>query len=119
MLRLALIERAFPLLGAVVKYGSYCFIAYFAFQALSQFAGESTQAALAFSYLTSEATGVTISISLTVNVMLYIWGRNEKKLRQSTVERLHGRIKELETQLDPKRSTSGLTARGTTHPNDV
>jgi hypothetical protein len=46
------------------------------------------------------------------------WGTAERMLRHRKVNYLQGRIKELEEQIDPKRSTSGLTTKGRTHPRD-
>lgn len=46
------------------------------------------------------------------------WGFTERRLRHSTVDRMQGRIRELETAHDPKRTSSGLTTRGKTHPED-
>lgn len=47
-----------------------------------------------------------------------VYGRAQSKLRKSAVERLHGRIKDLETQIDPTRTSSKLTPRGDTNPGD-
>jgi hypothetical protein len=46
------------------------------------------------------------------------WGFVERRLRHRKVEQLQGRIKQLETMIDPDRSTSGLTPAGRTNPLD-
>ena len=46
------------------------------------------------------------------------WGWKERKLRQNTVRQLQGHITRLETQIDPNRTSSGLTTEGKTHPRD-
>ena len=46
-----------------------------------------------------------------------VYGLAQRKLRRDTIERLQGRIKELEREHDPNRSSSNLTIRGTT-PTD-
>jgi hypothetical protein len=46
-----------------------------------------------------------------------LWQR-ERRLKRNDVRRLHGRIKELETLLDPARTSSGLTETGDT-PRDT
>ena len=47
------------------------------------------------------------------------YGAFQKKLRQSTIERLQGRITELETLVDSSRTSSDLTPRGETRPEDI
>lgn len=47
-----------------------------------------------------------------------VWGAAERVLRHRKVNYLQGRIKELEQNIDPGRTTSGLTTKGRTHPRD-
>lgn len=48
-----------------------------------------------------------------------IWfGRRERKLRKDTVEKLHQYQKLWEERIDPKRTSSLLTPRGDTRPED-
>ena len=46
------------------------------------------------------------------------YGLRHRKLRGDNVERMAGRIAEMEKLLDPKRSSSRLTPRGKTRPED-
>jgi len=46
------------------------------------------------------------------------WAIVERGLRHRKVEYLQARVVTLEQQLDPNRSSSGLTAKGQTHPAD-
>jgi len=46
------------------------------------------------------------------------WGFTERKLRHSTVNRIQGRMTELEIRVDPNRTSSGLTPEGKTNPSD-
>lgn len=46
------------------------------------------------------------------------YGYTERRLRQSAIKRLHNRVKELETMIDPNRTSSGLTVEGKTNPQD-
>lgn len=48
-----------------------------------------------------------------------LYGLRQKKLRRDTIQTQSGRIIELEQRLDPKRSSSKLSERGTTRPEDV
>jgi hypothetical protein len=47
-----------------------------------------------------------------------IWAMAERWLRHRKVNYLQGRIKDLELNIDPGRSTSGLTTKGRTNPRD-
>lgn len=47
-----------------------------------------------------------------------IWAVAERWLRHRKVNYLQGRIKELELNIDPGRTTSGLTTKGRTNPRD-
>jgi hypothetical protein len=47
-----------------------------------------------------------------------VWAIVERKLRQRTILRMHPRIKQLETMIDPGRTTSNLTPKGETNPMD-
>ncbi len=46
------------------------------------------------------------------------YGMRERKLRRETIERLSKRITDLEKLVDPSRTSSHLTVRGTTNPED-
>jgi hypothetical protein len=59
-----------------------------------------------------------VSIFVTLAGGAGAWAVAERLLRQRMIVRLHTRIKELETQVDPGRSSSGLTRRGQTNPQD-
>ena len=48
--------------------------------------------------------------------ILYGYFQRREKLRKTTY--LQGRIRELETRVDPSRSTSGLQTDGSTNPED-
>lgn len=47
-----------------------------------------------------------------------VWAICERALRHRKVEKMQGRIRELETQIDPKRTSSGLLTTGKTNPSD-
>lgn len=80
--------------------------------------------------LAGKNTFSDISIGLTTDFKMdkwvaYIFGTGgvgygylQRRLRKSTVENMHGRTKELEEKIDPKRSSSNLTSRGDTRPED-
>lgn len=51
-------------------------------------------------------------------IVLLLWAILERRLRQSKTVTLTERIAELETRLNPNRTSSGLTPQGLTHPKD-
>lgn len=77
-------------------------------------------------HLAGQVTTATIDIPFMNGVLGAIvggggmvYGHKQNKLRKNTVERLQNRIKELENRIDNRRSSSGLTNRGDTHPEDI
>ena len=48
-----------------------------------------------------------------------VYARGIERLRKDTIERLHGRIAELEHKFDVDRSSSKLTSRGETNHADL
>ena len=47
------------------------------------------------------------------------YGRLQSKAKKDAIELYHPRVKKLEEALDPKRSSSELTKRGNTRPEDL
>jgi hypothetical protein len=77
-------------------------------------------------HLAGQETNATINIDFMGNVLAglfggggVVYGKQQNELRKKTIERLQKRIKELEGKIDNSRSTSGLTERGETHPEDI
>lgn len=78
--------------------------------------------------LSGLSTAADIQLSFLVDISVYIawlagaggvgYGLHQRKLRRDTVERLQARITELESEVDPGRTSSGLTGRGDTNPED-
>lgn len=100
----------------LIFWGAVVLICRYATIAIQAFAGKETLANVAFN------VGGTVEVSVTlawiVGVAGVVYGRRERRLRRDAVERLHGRIAELEAQIDPGRSSSRLTPRGDTRPED-
>jgi hypothetical protein len=98
------------------KWGFFAYLAYEARLAIVAFAGKATLAGLIVS-LGANAT-IAIGASWAVSIGVGIWVFLERRLRKGTVERLTLRIKELELSIDRRRSSSQLTPRGDTRPED-
>jgi|ERR1044072_1759065 hypothetical protein len=98
------------------KWGFFAYLAYQGRLAIAAFAGKATLTGLIVS-LGANAS-VVIGASWSVSIGIAIWVFLERRLRKGTVERLTLRIKELELSIDRRRSSSQLTPRGDTRPED-
>lgn len=101
----------------VAKWAALGFIAYCAYLSVASLAGRSTNADIVVNVLSDIRISQALAWLLAAGGISY--GRVQRRLKKGTVERLQGRIKELETRVDPKRSSSGLTVRGDTNPEDI
>lgn len=108
--RLLLIDKTFDLAMALVKLGIPCWALVNVVQAL---AGQETVVNVAMQYFSKggnlfpwAATGGTAA-----------WAYGERKFRHKKVASMSKHIKDLEERIDPKRTSSGLTAEGKTPSN--
>jgi hypothetical protein len=88
-------------------------IGYLCIQALS---GQQTFADIGVSVLADVRISQALAWLLGGGGVAY--GLGQRKLRRDTVERLQGRNQRLERERDPRRSSSQLTPRGETNPED-
>lgn len=120
---------------ALVKYGVFLGLGYFGFRSVKEIAGQITVADIKaiIEIVWSEKAGDSAPQSLfqhlsywligtilpwLLGIAGFIYGRNQKKLRGQTFDRLQGRIKDLELRIDPNRSTSGLDGGEETNDAD-
>ena len=103
----------------VCKYGWPCICAYFAFRIVAVLAGQTTEASFGMKLAVSIFGNDKImkGICTIVSGGSIGYGVGQKRLRQRDIQRLTVRPRQLETVIDPNRTTSGLTAKGTT-PDD-
>jgi len=59
-----------------------------------------------------------LTISYVLTGAAAAWALLERKLKGDTIKRLSARNQELEKRIDPDRTSSGLSERGTTRPGD-
>lgn len=109
-------EGVIQVLLAIVRFGALVLLGYWAFLAVKEIAGSSTDASIAVEFLANFNVSVTLAWAAAVGGILF--GFVQRHLRRNTVERLQGRITDLETERDPNRSSSELTRRGETRPED-
>jgi hypothetical protein len=93
-------------------------IFYFFFHCIEQFAGTSTQMDVSVSFLVRAVAELKFAIAITLAGAACAWAAVERRLRKRAIVNMGGRIVELETIIDPERSSSGLTQWGGTHPRD-
>ena len=109
-------EAATSVVNNLTRWGGLTAIAYFAYRAIDSLAGEATTADIGLGFLTS--IKVSTATSWATGLCGVAYGLLQRALRKNTIERLQSRITELESKVDPKRSSSKLTARGDTRPED-
>lgn len=112
------VDQWYLTLRTAIRGGCAVAVAYFGFEALKHFAGESTRVDVALSLFLSAIAEMKVFALLSLTGAACAWGFLERALRHRKVERMQGRIRELETLIDPNRSSSGLTPAGRTHPED-
>ena len=91
-----------------------CF--YFFTSALNNLSGKTTTANIVVDFLGSVSISDFVGIVFGAGGVIY--GMIERRQRQKMIDRLHGRVKKMEQQIDPKRSSSNITTFGDTHPDD-
>lgn len=103
---------------AKVAIPSLCFVwvAKLISDALVAFAGQQTDASIAVNLATSIQLDRWAAWLIAFFAISY--GVNQRRLRQINIERLAGKPAELEKRLDNKRTSSGLTPKGTTRKED-
>lgn len=91
-------------------------IVFFAYKTVATLAGETTVADIGIKVLADVRFSEVFAWIFGASGVGYGW--RQRKLRRDTIERLSGRQQALEKGIDPKRSSSELTTRGDTNPED-
>jgi hypothetical protein len=101
----------------LIRYTALVLCVYLGSESIQALAGQTTEANILVKFLgefnVSQGAAVLFGAAGTM------YGLAERRQRQKMIERLHSRIKYLERQIDPKRSSSNLTETGDTNPRDV
>lgn len=115
-LAIEIVDQRFTTYRTVIRTIGWCFALFMAKEALVSLAGQTTN--LVVSATLSVLADFKFVISITLAGSCAAWALVERALRHRKVEKLAGRIRELETAMDPKRSSSNLTPKGKTNPKD-
>jgi hypothetical protein len=103
-------------LNNAICYGGLVGIFYFIYQSVAVLAGKATVADIGIKFLAELGISEALAWLLAGGGMLYGFG--QRRLRKNTIERLQSRNQSLEQSLDPNRTSSRLTPRGDTRPED-
>jgi hypothetical protein len=103
------VHLAFPWLSLVA-------IFFFTYLMVVQLAGKTTLAEFGVKVLADIKLPQVLAYLFGVGGLGY--GIGERHLRHKKVAHMEGHIKTLEAAFDPSRSSSGLTRKGTTRPED-
>jgi len=93
-------------------------LAFFGYKSIEALSGTTTVADIGLSLRTFASVKVSQLVAWMFGAGGVAYGLGQRRLRRDTVERLQGRIKRYETLVDPDRSSSSLTPRGETRPED-
>ncbi len=91
-----------------------CYLATMVYLSVRELAGKTTLANMG---LVADVSIGSIAQGV-VTVIAIVYGYKQKTLRQKTVAEMGARVEEVETRIDPTRTSSGLTRIGTTNPED-
>lgn len=105
-------------LREVVKWCGRGFLAYMAFLSIKALAGATTQTDIKIAVDLFESLDLVHILAVLFGVGGIGYGNFERWLRKKNIKRLGPRIKQLEKQLDHRRTSSGLSDGGGTHPLD-
>lgn len=109
-------EGVYGVLDTFCKYGFIALVFYFIYMTFDAIAGKNTDASLMISVFGNLQVSIAVAWLVGVGGVWYGW--TQRELRKTTIERLQSHIRLLEHRLDPQRSSSRLTPRGDSHPED-
>ncbi|MCX7359020.1 MAG: hypothetical protein NT015_12875 [Alphaproteobacteria bacterium] len=108
-------ERTAQVLSTLIRWGVVLGIAYCLMVSVQAMAGTQTSFSVVVQMLAS--ISADRYVAYIVAILFGAYGYNERRLRREKTEQLSAHIKELERRLDPNRTSSSLTPKGTT-PKD-
>lgn len=114
--RLKLAENLSAVTKTAIRWIIIAVLGFWARGAIIALAGETTDANLFFRIVT-DINFPVVGLAAT-NVVTFVLYRKERKLRQDNTEHMHRPRKQKELEIDPNRSSSELTERGLTNPQD-
>ncbi len=102
----------------LIRWGGMVLLAYFMFRTVQSLAGQTTSANIGLR-LFGEVRLSDVIASAIFGGGGAMYGLAQRRLRHTVIKEMSQRIKQLEAERDPTRSSSKLTARGETNPEDI
>jgi hypothetical protein len=102
--------------NTAIRWGVVGFLGWCVYLSLAALAGKYTMASVAVQFLGNVTISKALAYALGGGGIIY--ATRERSLRRRTIEELQNRIKKLEAAKDRNRSSSKLTKRGETRPQD-
>ena len=109
-------EKIADVISLLIKCGTTVICLYILYLGVKELAGQNTWAKITVNFLGNIKVSQIIAWIFGGGGIIY--GKSQNKLRKDTVEFFEGRTQSLEAQIDPNRSSSNLTQRGDTSPED-
>jgi hypothetical protein len=116
MLKFRRIDAATTILSHVIRWGVLLGLGRYAYLGVVVLAGKQTLAHIVLEFLANLRVSQTIAYLFGAGGIIY--GVGERRLRQRNIERHSAQKNELERIIDPKRTSSNISERGTTRPGD-
>lgn len=104
-------------IGTAIRWGGAVAIAWMAYKSVLVLSGQTTIVDVLVNVWGSLKINQALATVLGGGGMLYGW--RERRLRHKVNERLGGRVGQLEQAIDKRRTSSRLTKRGQTDPEDA
>jgi hypothetical protein len=109
-------EGVISIFNNICKWGAIVLIFRYGYLSVEALSGFKTESNIAIKLITD--IKLNQWLAYVIGVGGFVYGGSQNRLKKTTVERLQARIQAFEKQIDPKRSTSKLTSKGETHPED-
>jgi hypothetical protein len=113
---LAVVDRVGTSISSISKYGCLLGCAYFAFRIIDSLAGKTTLASIVANVVADLNLGCKISWGVTI--VSVVWAVRERRLRIRRIAEMAEEKQQVETRLDPKRTSSTLPKTGKTKKED-
>lgn len=105
------LDGCYGLVRTGLRAASWVLCMFFAWKMTQELAGKDTKFTALVNVFFSITSDRWVAYSVSALASLAWW--RERKLRHKTIDDLSNHIKELESRVDPQRSSSGLTNKGT------
>jgi hypothetical protein len=117
VVRARIYDQLFATINTLIKFSSLVLMLYFVRGMIHDLAGRYTFADIGIKFLGDFRISEALAYIFGVGGIAY--GRGQRKLRKERIEDLSSKKAQLEKIIDPDRTSSRLTKRGDTNPEDM